>query len=709
LMEQQSKTLAGMISTTKDLAGQMLAGWLTPLFPALKAGLGALNDMSSGTKTTIAVIAGSIGVFGLAAKSALGLSSAFRALGASATAARVATGGVGAALALATAGFALYASEHAKGKARVEDFTQALQGETDALNKNVRTVAAKQLQDAGALGAAQTLGLGLSEVTDAALGQGDALARIQPLLDGYVAQGVNGSIADQDRASAAGKLSDAIKGVGGSYNKAVGESKQMQAATESSATAMGGMEKKTKDAKEELQRWRTEMMKSARAALDLEGSQDAVEAAVDDATQSVKDNGKTLDKNTEKGRNNRQALRNLASSSLAYREKLIEQGASQKRVTNATMDAREAFIKTATKMGATKKEAERLADKYGLLDTKINDLNDKTVKTEIKWRTNVDGYKTSFVGEYFGKRRAQGGPITGPGTGTSDSILGIDRNSGGPTAWVSNGEYVVNARSARKHRGLIEDINADRLAVGGVVKPKIFSSEFPDVTGASAAQRRYASRELTKYAASYMEKRLDEAIGQNMGAGLPGGGRPIGKGQAALIRYGRMLGMGASTYPGHHPSMSRARDFSPVSSGRGDAMAGHAWAHARNYGVWYVIWNRRIASRTRPGAGWRPYTRYGSSGSPSQMHTNHVHVAWYDKGGVLPRGGVAFNGGSGPERVLSAQQTRSFDRLVSSMERHGGAGVTYIINAPHYVGDKNDLVKALVDLDRQNRLSVVKR
>src|SRR5215207_3335002 len=115
-----------MISTTKDLAGQMLAGWLTPLFPALKAGLGALNDMSDGAKTTVAVVGGSVAVFGLAAKGALGLASAFRAVGLAAGAAKIATGGVGAALALATLGFALYASEHAKAKSRVEDFTQAL-------------------------------------------------------------------------------------------------------------------------------------------------------------------------------------------------------------------------------------------------------------------------------------------------------------------------------------------------------------------------------------------------------------------------------------------------------------------------------------------------------------------------------------------------------------------------------------------------------
>ncbi|MEV0504907.1 hypothetical protein AB0I84_46005, partial [Streptomyces spectabilis] len=51
-----------------------------------------------------------------------------------------------------------------------------------------------------------------------------------------------------------------------------------------------------------------------------------------------------------------------------------------------------------------------------------------------------------------------GGMLRGPGTGTSDSI---------PMWWGSNGEYIVNAASTRKHRPLIEAINADRLGSGG--------------------------------------------------------------------------------------------------------------------------------------------------------------------------------------------------------------------------------------------------
>lgn len=59
---------------------------------------------------------------------------------------------------------------------------------------------------------------------------------------------------------------------------------------------------------------------------------------------------------------------------------------------------------------------------------------------------------------------ATGGLITGPGTGTSDSII----------AAVSTGEFIINAEATSRHRQLIEAINSNRLslprfATGGVV------------------------------------------------------------------------------------------------------------------------------------------------------------------------------------------------------------------------------------------------
>ncbi|TCT12671.1 tape measure domain-containing protein [Tepidamorphus gemmatus] len=75
-----------------------------------------------------------------------------------------------------------------------------------------------------------------------------------------------------------------------------------------------------------------------------------------------------------------------------------------------------------------------------------------------------------FLGSLFRRadggivERATGGIVRGPGTSTSDSI----------PALLSNGEFVVNAAATRRHRALLEAINAGTLpgfASGGIVAP----------------------------------------------------------------------------------------------------------------------------------------------------------------------------------------------------------------------------------------------
>ncbi|RFU18829.1 phage tail protein [Geodermatophilus marinus] len=57
-------------------------------------------------------------------------------------------------------------------------------------------------------------------------------------------------------------------------------------------------------------------------------------------------------------------------------------------------------------------------------------------------------------------RLAEGGMVHGPGTGTSDSILGVDRLTGMPTAFVSNHEFVVNARATAANLPLLQALNS---------------------------------------------------------------------------------------------------------------------------------------------------------------------------------------------------------------------------------------------------------
>lgn len=58
---------------------------------------------------------------------------------------------------------------------------------------------------------------------------------------------------------------------------------------------------------------------------------------------------------------------------------------------------------------------------------------------------------------------ASGGrlPTTGPGTQTTDGILGISQMTGAPISWLDGGEWVINNQSSRKHDGLLAAINRD--------------------------------------------------------------------------------------------------------------------------------------------------------------------------------------------------------------------------------------------------------
>jgi hypothetical protein len=78
------------------------------------------------------------------------------------------------------------------------------------------------------------------------------------------------------------------------------------------------------------------------------------------------------------------------------------------------------------------------------------------------------------AGNFIGPvAKADGGIISGPGTGRSDSI----------PARVSNGEFIVNADATSKHRALLESINSGvpRFADGGMVGGK--GSPMPVIHG----------------------------------------------------------------------------------------------------------------------------------------------------------------------------------------------------------------------------------
>lgn len=140
------------------------------------------------------------------------------------------------------------------------------------------------------------------------------------------------------------------------------------------------------------------------------GGDIAMEQAIDDATQALTDNGRTLDINTQKGRDNKKALLDLASAtSEAGMAKLEETGSWTQ--SNAIYErGRGQLIALAEKMGMSTTAAKKFADQviqipdrtisigadYTDLDQKITDAQTKVNGLKQRAKVAVGADKTAL-------------------------------------------------------------------------------------------------------------------------------------------------------------------------------------------------------------------------------------------------------------------------------------------------------------------------
>lgn len=118
--------------------------------------------------------------------------------------------------------------------------------------------------------------------------------------------------------------------------------------------------------------------------------------------QTVEDNGKSFEGNSEKALNNRDALRNVASAAGALIQSEHDHGASAEQLGKDMEGLRTDFLNTAKAMGIPKQQAEDLAKQYGLIpsnvttNVKANDEATAKVEAAKKALDSVNG-KTSTM------------------------------------------------------------------------------------------------------------------------------------------------------------------------------------------------------------------------------------------------------------------------------------------------------------------------
>ena len=171
--------------------------------------------------------------------------------------------------------------------------------------------------------------------------------------------------------------------------------------------------------------------------LDARDAQRSMEQAIDDATASYRENGKTLDINTAKGRANQSALDGIARAANRTYDAVLKQTGSQAEATKAAQRGRDAFITLATKMLGSREAAVKLADALLQVQGKYTatvDVNIATAQSRLNKVMNqlarIEGY-------------SEGGVVEGPGPKGVDSKL----------AMLAPGEGVLTVEGLRRLGG----------------------------------------------------------------------------------------------------------------------------------------------------------------------------------------------------------------------------------------------------------------
>ncbi|GAA2636924.1 hypothetical protein GCM10010399_82570 [Dactylosporangium fulvum] len=425
----------------------------------------------------------------------------------------------------------------------------------------------------------------------------------------------------------------------------------------------------------------------------------AVQAAnkvLDDRATITGKGAKQLDINTEAGLRLRESLREQLNAINATYRANVANGMSVEEATRkhqAEIDKLRA--KTAQK-GVDQKATENLIRIYGQVPTSATtDVSIRGMQTTKAQLDELLAYQLALrtgitLGEARDKIAPQvrapsgpgqsragylhtGGPVVGPGTGTSDDVPAMERTTGAPF-WLSNGEFVQPAASVDYYgQGFMEAIRRRALprttapgyADGGLVQ-QLLTEHYPFPT--TVENTRIPSRGDVAAAVA-------RAMASSSGGGFPPWPRSpsASRGDSGVWRQVVALIKATGPLSGSFGNAYRPGDPLWHGSGRGVDWMGYNQDALATFLAARRPLELIHRTKTRDYA----YTRGVNKGSfnPALMeaHRNHIHIAMalgglvnslpfgvYDSGGRLPQGlSLAYNGTHGGELVQTNAQERA--------------------------------------------------
>lgn len=278
-------------------------------------------------------------------------------------------------------------------------------------------------------------------------------------------------------------------------------------ATQDAAAAMDDLSDSTLSAEDQLKALEAQWDATVGAMLGTSNAQIAAEKSLADLTEALKKNGNAWDIATEAGRDNRSAFNDYVADAGKVRESVLKQTGSVEKADEAYRNYFERLKAAPGLTDAERKSVEFLIEKYAALPpTKTTKVDADTGPALRALRALATYYASLFESSYAkggstyqsqvpkaassraaggapkpSDGRARGGPISGPGSSTSDSIV----------IRASNGEYMQSAAAVDKYgRSFMDAVNSgsyNPAAAVAVASPAVPVPQRVQVAVAGAA------------------------------------------------------------------------------------------------------------------------------------------------------------------------------------------------------------------------------
>lgn len=676
-----------------------------------------VNSLSSIDEGVLSGLTGLVGGGGLVAlgvagmgKLVVGINSAKSALGAlniSAKTAGIAVGGVGAALGIAAVGLTLWAQNAAEAQARTDGYLDTLDElgkRTDTTLETVNKALTTKNQNSWLdnvfgddpeylIDRAEKVGLAIEDIQGYVLGESDAVEKVTAATEKYVSKQDDVLTKGDARRAAqdfllggldkeASALSDAEKAQGkkAAADEAAGISQE--GLQENYKTTTGAIDEQVAS----LESLISAQQEAAGIVLSAREAQRSYQESLDAAKKSLKENGKTLDEGTEKGRANQEALDGIAEKALKVAETMEKNGASQEKVQGSIKKARREFVDMATDMGMPIEKARDLADKLGLVPGNYKaDIEVNTAAAEVQLRNFLADIESAD-----GTLKIKGDDA--PAKQKLDDVTAeVNEADGSVTIRAKDGKAIATlsdyTTKINKSDGTVTIKGKDKQGRETVLKLTSWvgkqGAAIPvkaNTKGAQADVDKFI-KDNTKLAIKIGTQFFapKSAMGDGEGAGWPGA---TPRGVSAMSKAVKSIDPGARISSGYRPGAVTATGY-PSYHGMGRAIdivspnMGATWDKLRRAFPMAkeLFYTPRGFLRNGVMGGAAPVTR--------RTHYSHVHLA-------LAKGGRVSGRGTGTSDEIPAWLSNGEHVLTASdVAKLGGQDAVYKLREAIQAGKLN--------------------